>query len=434
MTIAVGAGQTYLWRDGSTSSLAPPSDAIDVVLQNPTQWAIDNDTAINYDKVYRGHADVGAACRFRAGQLARVRLAAFIKQPKGGAIRDDKSLFAKMLANPAPRRSAHELKRDIELDLCVNGNHLEEIVFTDRGKLELRRIFWSKVRPKFNQARTRVDYWEIHDQPTGTKPRLLSNFEVIHFAAGSTDGPLGVSPLEQLHVAVVVDRAAQAHQLSTLRNGAKMGVVVVIDPVHAKDPELVESVRAEFTSRYAGMANSGRPFVAGGIDIKHVPQQSLVDAELINTQKVSREKVSGVLQVPTLFLGDMGRATMNTYAEAHLQLFKTTLAEPMDSIAGALGAQLIAEHDVARRNTSASFEATTTLWGDPSTRAKTYRDMLAAGAITIDEIRELEGRELFDEEWARLPMLNLNNQGNPGTDDAGEGTGGANDGEPGDGE
>ncbi len=410
MPAAVGpGGATYLWRDGSTSSLAPPSDSIDVVLQNPTQWAIENGTAISYDKLYREQEFVGGACRFIADQIARLPLKRFIAVDDGDAVRDRKSLFARALRKPAPRRTRHALKRSIALDLAVNGNHLEEIVFA-KGRMELHAIQWRFVRPKYNEARTRIDGWEIHDQGPGVKPRNLSNFDVIHFALGSTDGLLGISPLEQLGIALRIDRAAAAHQLASLRNGAKMGVVVVIDPTLAKDSGIVESVRHEFQARYSGPPNSGRPFVAGGIDVKTIPQQTLVEAELLNQRRVSREAVSAVTQLPTSFLGDMAKATQNNFKETYRQLFKTTLPAYLDNIAQTFDCHALDEHPhIASEDSYTEFDVSAVLFGDPIERGEAYEHFLGVGALTINDIRELENRAKYDDPIADKPMLKISN-------------------------
>lgn len=412
MPAAVGIqGEQYLWRDGTTSSLAPPSGTLDQILSQPTQMVVDpSTTAIDFSKIYREQPFIGGPIRFLAGQIARLPLKSYIRPDGEDRQLDRDSLFAQALRRPAPRRSRHAFKRDIALDLLVNANHLEEIVRAN-GRLYLKRILWRHAKPLLNDARTEVMGWEVWDQGPDAKPRVLSNFDVIHFALGNVDGPLGVSPLAMLQVSVRVDRLAQAHQLATLQNGTRLGVLIKIDPeAKRKVPGIEESVRQEFMARFGGPGGSGKPYVAGGVDVATIPQQTLVEAELIKQRMIGREEAAAVLQLSTMFIGDPSAMTQNNFSEAYRQLFKTTLVEPMDNIVETLDAHLLAEHpDVAPEGAFAEFDASASLYGDPLERAKAYNEFLACGALTIDEIRALENRPQFGEEWAQTAMLGVNN-------------------------
>jgi HK97 family phage portal protein len=295
------------------------------------------------------------------------------------------------------------------VDLWVNGNHLEQIVWGPRGKMHLQRIPWRFVVPELSGSGDYILSWTV--QKPGEEAYSLTNHEVIHFSLGSTTSGIGLSPLEQLGTTVTFDRAAQSYQLHTMRNQARPGVMVSIDPTVYKDVEIRESVREEFTARHAGIRNAGRPFVATGVDLKEVPQQTVVDADLVKQRLVGREEISAVLGIPTLFLGDASKATMNNVDQYHRQLYKTTLAPALDNITETFYAQVILEHPRCVRDESSyvEFDVSAILSGDPLERAQTYRELQAAGALTINETRERENLPQFDADWANEPMLPTNN-------------------------
>lgn len=408
MPVVEGVTGLYTWRDGSTSTLAPPSDSLDRILQQPTTWAMDPGQTFGFEKIYKTQPFVGAAVRFLAGQFARMPLKSFVKLDSSGAARerDVDSALALALVDPNDRRSAHEFKRDIAMDLWINGNHLEKIILTGEG-LKFERILWSQAWPIWNDAYDEIVGWKIIKP--GEPIQVLTQLDVVHFAFGNPSGPLGISPMQQLDWSIQIDRASVAHQLATLKNGAKTGVLLSIDPDRAKDAELRDSIRQEFVLRHSGPGNSGRPFVGGGVEVKQLPQMSMVDAELIKGRIMSREEVSAVFQLPTMFLGDLGKATQNNYSEAYRQLFKTTLAEPFDLVPSQLRSQVILQHEVAPTGSYVEFDVNGVLFGDPVERATMYAALEKAMAITVNEVRDLENRPRFDNRVFDEPLVAVNN-------------------------
>lgn len=414
MTVFAAPRGGYVWPDGSRRSIKPPSTQFGNVR---TATGLIDGKPISFANIYRTQPWAAASVNLPVKQTASLPLQSFMPDgPSEDAnrrrLRDHP--LPRMLANPAPGRSGTDLKGDIQMGLKVQGNHLERIVRLKPGgePVGLERIDWRMVQPLLSSDGMTVLAWSVTPMGGGA-PEVLGPEDVIHFRWGGPDGPIGVSPFEQLGVTVKSEDAAQRYAQSSLRNGGMRGVGIVLSDKAAQDEAAREAVRQEVKHRHSGPDRAHEPFVFGGVErIESLPVQTAVEAELINQRKVNREEFAAVIGSPPVLIGDLTHATYSNVEAMGRLLYLMVLRPDLALIADQINAQLIANTpEWSSEGVWTEWSLDEVLKGDVVARMKAYKNGRDAGALTINDIRRMENHPPFTDPLADEPLIALNNTG-----------------------
>ena len=220
----------------------------------------------------------------------------------------------------------------------------------------------------------------------------LTTRDVIH-VRGMTgpDGIRGASPVglcrEALGYAASLTTAASA----LMAQGAIPAGILSV-PAGAGAEEQLGVLSQAWSARHEGPTNRGRIAVVSG-DVKFAPvTMSLADAQFIEQRRMSTAEIARIFRVPVSVIGGVASGDSMTYrnASAEAETFvKFGLGPILKLIEDALSADrdlfpgeaMRCEFDVDRL----------LLRSDPATRAAIATQGLAAGWLTVDEVREREG-------------------------------------------
>lgn len=412
----IGPDQTLTWPSGRPSSLAAPS----VPLSSYGQLLSVNGQLISYANIYRTQPWVASAVHGLGRQIARLPLHAFALEPDGeNRTRDRTSRLAGIMSRPDPfhARSAVRFKWDVALGLLIQGNHLERIHRPTPGAEpdHLTRLDWRYLTAYVEYEGGPVIMWEY--RPPSGPAEHLGPEEVIHFAWSGPEGSIGVSPLQQLQISVRSEFDAQRYQESSFRNGARVGVGVVLDPKVTADEAVRNGIRDEITLAHGGVDKAFTPVVLGGgvTDIKTLGGQSAVEAELINQRQINREEIAAVYGMPPPLIGILDHATYSNVGELHRMLYRTILGPWLTLYTEEIGAQLIDRVPTwANAGRFVEFELGEVLKGDTRERMEAYRTAIAAGVLTLNDVRRLENLKPYGdpddpENPANQPLVMANN-------------------------
>jgi HK97 family phage portal protein len=413
MAVFGGSGGAYVWADGSTQSLARPSMALGALTAGVT---LIGDRPISYSRIYRTQPWVAAAVNLLVRQVARLPLGTFIPTDGDGESYNRKRTrehgLAAMLAAPGDGRAPLDLKAEIMLGLAVQGNHLERIVRRtgSREPIGLEKIDWRSVMPVLSSDGMRVLAWRVTPIGGGDTEVLMPE-DVIHFRWPAPDGPIGVSPLQQLGVTVRAEDGAQRYADSAMRHGGMRGVAVRVHKDFAQDTELTETLRQEILHKHSGPDRAHKPYIMGGVEaVDEMPTQSAVEVELIQQRKVNREEIAAVYGTPPVLIGDLTHATYSNVEKMHEMLYLTVLGPWLSLIEEQLAAQLVARHlPWSLDGVWAEWSLDAVLKGDVKARMESYLIGLRAGALTINDIRRKENLAPFDNPLADEPLIQTNN-------------------------
>jgi HK97 family phage portal protein len=229
----------------------------------------------------------------------------------------------------------------------------------------------------------------LHIRGFGGNP--LGGMSTLHFGRNS----FGLSR--------AIDRAAG----STFKNGMRpSGALAFKDYLSAEKRKVAEEL---LTEKFIGAVNAGRPLILEG-DTKWVPLTiNPEDAQMLESRRFSVEEVCRFFGVPPHMVGHTENATSwGTGLEQQTLAFqKFTLRRRLKRIEQALEKQLLTP---AERGSGLciEFNLEGLLRGDSVGRATFYREMSGIGAMTINEIRQLEN--LPPVAGGEVPRIQMQNQ------------------------
>lgn len=411
-------GDRLLRADGSPSWLARGSVPFSTY-QQPASLTLIDGRPVSFANLYETQPWVGAAVNLLSRQVARLPLKVYRVTDRDGnreRVRPGSgSPLADALAAPYNGRSSTDLKAKVMSGLLVHGNRLLRKVRDPGGAvvLALDPLDWRYVTPHFDAAGSIVA-WEYRP---ADGVAWLDPADVVHLRWETPDGCLGLSPLAQLGITARSEDAAQRYADALLRS-PRVGLAAVLDKTVTADEAVRNGLRSELQIAHGEVDNAGAPAILGGgvTDLKTIPSQTAVEAELIDQRRLNREEVAAVYAIPQPILGILDKATYSNFDQAHQMLYQTVLGPWLTLVADQFAAQLIeAEAATAGRGLFVEFDVSEMLKGAPRDRAAAYRDFLAAGALTINDIRRRENETPFTNPLADEPMIAANNLAPLGT-------------------
>jgi HK97 family phage portal protein len=360
---------------------------------------------VSYALLFAEQPMIGAAVMWQLAESVRVPLKVYRRTGDDSRerLRSGQHPLATAIATPWPRASAAQLGMALLGPLLVHGNSLCGIDNGAGNTIQFQPADYRFAQP-IQAVRDSIAGWTL-DQDNPATERTVGSDTVLHVAWWSPFGPLGVSPLRQLGTTINIERAAQMHQESLLRNQAKPPSAITIDKDFlqlnpASLTDLMDQLRGDISSLYSG-ANAGRPaLLPPGLDWKMVGH-SAVEAQLIQQRMVAREEVGAVYRIAPGCFG-LGLDKAGTpLADQRQMSYVDGLAPPLILVEQMLNAQvvngLLRESDVYTE-----FDFSGLLRGDKLQEIEALREAIASALTTPNEGRA---------------VLNLPKSAEPGMDE-----------------
>jgi HK97 family phage portal protein len=154
------------------------------------------------------------------------------------------------------------------------------------------------------------------------------------------------------------------------------------------------------------LANSGKPLILEeGMKYERL-SLSNEDSQFLDTRRFQKSEIAALFKVPPYMLGDMSKATFNNMEQMMTNFVMTCL------MPHAVNFELAARKYLFRNKAFyVKFNLNSLMRGDFKTRTDGYRTLINIGAITPNEVRELEefnskGSEA-DELYMQMNMTTL---------------------------
>lgn len=376
-----------------------------------SQLALLNGRSLSYTQIYRTQPYVATAVGVLVRQLARLPLKVYQRGPGGERERVRDHKLVDLLNNPAPGYSGVHLKQWIALPLCLHGN--STIAKTRSEKMgppdRLWPLDWRFMRAfQADEIPSKpVRFWRYDELD---EPLLIDPGEMIHTRWEAPDGPIGVSPLEQLGTTVRIERAAQDYQEAYLRDGVRSAFAIKFPPGAVLDAETRGEMRKDIAAAFGGATNAHHPFlVPGGADLQEMSHNAR-EAELIDQRKLTREEVASVYNIPQPLMGILENATLANVESLHKMFYTTVLGPWLRLIEETIQAQLI-DPEPAFEGCFVEFDLAEVLRGDKLREVQALRTAVQTGLLTINEARSIQNLPRFDMDWCNQPLIPTNNLG-----------------------
>ncbi len=333
------------------------------------------------DRTIEGNEAIYAAVSRIANTVASMPMHLY----KGYEIAKDHPMERLVSLEPHPNFSAFVWRQTMEVLRNTEGNAYALIVRDKLGAVtRLDILNPTRVQP----ARDPTDGsdWFIITLDDG-QPYQVPGFMVLNLRHMSANGIKGIRPIDVLRRSLDYDTQAKGLALDQL-DGVNHGIMLTVPNTglsqEAKD-ELVE----RFLDTYQ---QSGRSVVVleGGLTATNFSAEA-VDAHLLDQERITRNKVAAVYNLPPHMLGDYSQGNKSTTEQQLLEFLQLTIIPIVEQYEEEYNRRLLTPQDFAagyrfRFDTSALIRA------DVSTMANKHQMAIRGGWMRPNEVREYEGQ------------------------------------------
>lgn len=276
-------------------------------------------------------------------------------------------------------QTAYDFKRHLINDMLYRGTGFGKIVRDNDSGLveELIPIEFDSV----GDAKI-VDgelYYMVNNIP-------INNDDLIVLKNSGT-GAFGDDPISVFADSLGVTLSSQRYAKKTFESdGANIkGVITSENKLNEKQQkEFRESIQANYT----GVNSKSLMVLDKGFDFKPValsPEQ----VKLIETRNLQVAEIARILNIPISIIASETPANYNTIEGQQLDFYKRTLAPIIYMIEAELKHKLLTRSEI-KNNFYIKGSIESLLRGDTKSRSEFYKELFYLGAISPEEIRELE--------------------------------------------
>ena len=356
---------------------------------------VTSDSAMRVSAVY-------TCVRILAYTLATMPLNIYKRVGEGGRVlATDHPLYSLLrLDKPNPIQNNFDFKLLMQMRLVLLGNAYAYIEFDGRGKIK-------SLRPLC------PDYVTPIETPTGelvyryTSSKGSTIFladEILHLRGMSSNGLVGLSPIEQMMEVIGTSMAMDKHGAASFANGARLGGVLKYPG--KLDQKAIKNIRESWQTQHAGSANSGKTAILEqGMDYATVGMSN-EQAQWLEGMKFKRSEIAGIFQVPPHMIGDLERATFSNIEQQSLEFIQFTMLPWITLWETAIGASLFSKAEQSEY--FAKFNVNVFLRGDGLARAQKLQIERMNGIISANEWRAYEELNPIDGEAGDKYLVPMN--------------------------
>jgi HK97 family phage portal protein len=334
------------------------------------------DSAMRLTAVY-------ACVRILSETMASLPFVLYRTDASGGKVRvTDHWLYRLFARRPNRFQNPFEWREMMQGHLALRGNAYNRIVANARGEItELVPIHPDRIRIELlpsGEFRYRVTDRDGHES-------VLPRGEVWHLRGLSSDGLLGMSPIEIARESVGMALAAQDYGARFFANDAKPTGGWIEFPGSFKDAEAKKVFRESYQQAQSG-ANRGKVLVLENGMKFHEVGVTNRDAQFLELRKFQITDIARLFRVPPHMIGDLDRATFSNIEQQSLEFVMHTMTPWAERWEASIEAELLPDDD----GLEVEFDFANLMRGDAASRAGYYQSGIQNGWLTRNEARLAE--------------------------------------------
>lgn len=321
-----------------------------------------------------------------------------LERSSAGVRRDAREHPAYRLLNKRanPRQVAFNFREIMTATMCLWGNAYA-IIERDKfmNPIGLHWVHPRNVSPLEYQG-------DLFYYITGEAvPR--QSWEMLHYAGLGFNGVTGYSVLSVMRDNIGLGLSAQNYGRNFYDNGANVAGVLETDAI-IRDEGVLARLRANFEAIAAGQNNSHKTIVLEqGLKYKRIGMPP-ADAQFIETRKVQADEIARFFRVPPHKIGILERSTNNNIEHQGLEFVTDTLGPWLARIEQENSDKLLREDQKALWDIKHNYDGL--LRGDVTARGTYYQKLWQMGAISANDIMDMEDRPHVENGDARFVPIN----------------------------
>lgn len=331
------------------------------------------------DVTLQGHEAIYAAVTRIANTVASIPVHVY----KGRERQDTHPLEKLLNLSPNPSMSAYIFKQTMEAFRNTEGMAYALIIRDGLGEItRLDVLDPTRVRPLIERDSREIWY----DITLEGKTYPIPGYMVLALKHMSANGISGIRPLDVLRGSLDYDAEVKEISLNQL-DGINHGVMLEV-PGQALDETRKAQIVADFLDAYE---SSGQRVLVleGGIKATTF-NQSPVDAQLMDVERITRNRVATVYNLPPHMLGDYSDTSFST-AEQQMQEFLQLIIIPIvQQWEDELNRKLLSDADY-KVGYRFRFDTDSLIRADMVAMANKYQMAIRGGWMRMNEVREREG-------------------------------------------
>jgi len=226
---------------------------------------------------------------------------------EGGFKKVTTSAASRVLRKPNPFQTKSDFFLNFVRQLLLEGNGFG--VATRNNRYEIEALYPQKKMQPYVSIDAKDVYYSVEGNELVDIDRLLPSRNVLHTKMHTGSHPLiGITSLTAAMVAVDTGNSIQGHENKFFNNMSRPSGVVTTDMTLTG--EQTTQLRERFNEQTKDLNTGGIPILTNGLKFEKM-SMSAVDAEIINTYKMSKMDIASVFRVPMPLIGSMDNSTFN---------------------------------------------------------------------------------------------------------------------------
>lgn len=345
--------------------MAPPVAGVTV---NP-------DTALTYSAYY-------ACIRIISETIAGLPWHAFQRHDGRRELLSGDPVDALLYRRPNPEMTPFRFKELALATALGRGNAYFEIARTRSGT---PGELWPIETDAVNPTRTSSGRL-VYEAQTSSGPVTLNPEDVLHFRNTTRDGIVGLSVVDLARETISFGLATEQFGASFFGNGAVPAMVIKETNQKPLGEDGVRNLLRTFNKKNQGARRANRTeYLGPGFEIQGVGVPAK-DAQFLESRKFQIAEVCRWFRMPPHKLADLERATFSNIESQNIQFVADTILPWTNRLESEVDFRLFG--DDPDRYSKLNLNAL--LRGDMAARAAFYKELFYLGALSVDEIRELE--------------------------------------------
>ena len=331
------------------------------------------------DVTLQGHEAIYAAVTRIANTVASIPVHVY----KGRERQDTHPLEKLLNLSPNPSMSAYIFKQTMEAFRNTEGMACALIIRDGLGEItRLDVLDPTRVRPLIERDSREIWY----DITLEGKTYPIPGYMVLALKHMSANGISGIRPLDVLRGSLDYDAEVKEISLNQL-DGINHGVMLEV-PGQALDETRKAQIVADFLDAYE---SSGQRVLVleGGIKATTF-NQSPVDAQLMDVERITRNRVATVYNLPPHMLGDYSDTSFSTAEQQMQEFLQLTIIPIVQQWEDELNRKLLSDADY-KVGYRFRFDTDSLIRADMVAMANKYQMAIRGGWMRMNEVREREG-------------------------------------------
>lgn len=297
---------------------------------------------------------------------------------------------------PNPYMAPSDFKHPLQMDLCIHGNAFAHIVKAPNGNVkELWPLDASRMVIEANNRELRYIYYSPEGQ------RAFRPDELLHLRFAPEMGLVGRSPLELFKQSLGIALAGQETAAVYMSQGATLSGVLEVDKF--LDPENRAALKDGWKRMFTGAKAAGEVAILHeGMTYKPL-SINVRDLQFLESRQFQITEIARIFNIQPHLIGDLERSTNNNIEQQGLEFIKYTLLPWICRWEAEINSKLFSDD-----TTYVKFNVSALARGEMEARTRSYRTLFEIGAITRNEIRELEDMNVLEDEDSNLPHTPVN--------------------------